>query len=236
LLASRGFEVVAVARRLDRLEVLAAETGATVHQLDVTDHGAIKALATELKSTGIDALVNIAGGATDADLVENADPDSWRAMFEVNVLGVQQMIAYFLPLLRDAARANGSADILTVTSTAGSTPYETGGGYNVAKYGATALMGVLRLELAGEPIRVIDIAPGMVKTDEFALGRFGGDAARVEALYKDVENPLSPEDVAEVIVAALEMPPHVNLDQVTVRPVAQAAQHKLVRGKLEPKA
>jgi NADP-dependent 3-hydroxy acid dehydrogenase YdfG len=234
-LASRGFDVVAVARRLERLEALAAETGANVHQLDVTDFPAIKALAAELQPTGIDALINIAGGATDADLVENADPDSWRAMFEVNVLGVQQMIAHFLPLLRDAARANGSADILTVTSTAGFTPYETGGGYNVAKYGTTALMGVLRLELAGEPIRVIEIAPGMVKTEEFALGRFGGDAARVEALYKDVENPLSPEDVAEVIVTALEMPPHVNVDHLTLRPVAQAAQHKLVRGPLEPK-
>ena len=235
LLASRGFDVVAVARRLDRLEALANETGIAVHQLDVTDFDAIKALAAELQPAGIDALVNIAGGATDADLVEEADPDSWRAMFEVNVLGVQQMIAHFLPLLRDAARAHGSADILTVTSTAGRTPYETGGGYNVAKYGTTALMGVLRLELAGEPIRVIDIAPGMVKTDEFALGRFGGDTSRVEALYKDVENPLSAEDVAEVIVSALELPPHINLDHVTVRPVAQAAQHKLVRGKLEPK-
>jgi NADP-dependent 3-hydroxy acid dehydrogenase YdfG len=235
LLASRGFEVVAVARRLDRLEALTAQPGITVHQLDVTDFEAIKALAAELAPTGIDALVNIAGGATDAALVENADPDSWRAMFEVNVLGVQQMIAHFLPLLRDAARAHGSADILTVTSTAGRTPYESGGGYNVAKYGATALMGVLRLELAGEPIRVIEIAPGMVKTEGFALNRFAGDTARVEALYKDVANPLSAEDVAEVIVASLELPSHINLDQVTMRPVAQAAQHKLVRGKLEPK-
>ena len=235
LLASRGFEVVAVARRLDRLEKLASDTGITVHQLDVTDFAAIKALATELQPAGIDALVNIAGGASDADLVENANPDSWRAMFEVNVLGVQQMIAHFLPLLRDTARSHGSADILTVTSTAGFTPYETGGGYNVAKYGATALMGVLRLELAGEPIRVIDIAPGMVKTEEFALGRFGGDKARVEALYKDVANPLSAEDVAEVIVTALELPPHVNVDHLTLRPVAQAAQHKLVRGPLDPK-
>lgn len=235
LLASRGFDVIAVARRLDRLEALAAETGVTVHQLDVTDHGAIRELAAELAPTGIDALVNIAGGATDADLVENADPDSWRAMFEVNVLGVQQMIAHFLPLLRDAARARGSADILTVTSTAGRTPYETGGGYNVAKFGATALMGVLRLELAGEPIRVVEIAPGMVRTEEFALSRFGGDTARVDALYKDVENPLSAEDVAAVIASTLELPPHVNLDLVTVRPLAQAAQHKLVRGKLEPR-
>ena len=235
LLASRGFEAVAVARRLDRLETLTAQAGIAVHQLDVTDFEAIKALAAELQPTGIDALVNIAGGATDASLVEDSDPDSWRAMFEVNVLGVQQMIAHFLPLLRDAARAQGSADILTVTSTAGRTPYESGGGYVVAKYGATALMGVLRLELAGEPIRVIEIAPGMVKTEGFALNRFAGDTARVEALYKDVENPLSAEDVAEVIVASLELPSHINLDQVTMRPVAQAAQHKLVRGKLEPK-
>ncbi len=235
LLAAHGFDVIALARRADRLEALANETGVTVHQLDVTDHTAIRALAAELQKTGIDALLNIAGGATDADLIENAQPDSWRAMFEVNVIGVQQMIANFLPLLRDAARRTGSADILTLTSTAGFTAYETGGGYNVAKFGAKAVMDVLRLELGGEPIRVIDIAPGMVKTDEFALGRFGGDAARVEALYKDVDHPLTAADVAAVIVAALELPSHVNLDHVTVRPVAQAAQHKLHRGPLEPK-
>lgn len=232
LLSERGYEVVAVARREDRLKDLAHETGVTVRTLDVTDHIAIRSLAKELEPTGIDVLVNVAGGATDADLIENANPDSWRKMFELNVLGVQQMIANFLPLLRASANKHGSADILTVTSTAAFTPYETGGGYNVAKYGAKAIMDVLRLELAGEPIRVIDIAPGMVKTDEFAMGRFGGDKTRVEALYKDVENPLLATDVAEVIVSALELPPHVNLDHVTLRPVAQAAQHKLHRGPL----
>ena len=235
LLAARGFDVVAVARRLDRLEALSAESGVTVHQLDVTDHGAIRDLAAELAPAGIDALVNIAGGATDASPVESADPESWRRMFELNVLGVQQMIANFLPLLRDSARANGSADILTVTSTAAFVPYETGGGYNVAKYGAQALMDVLRLELSGEPIRVIDIAPGQVKTEEFALGRFGGDQSRVDALYQGVENPLTADNVAEVIVHALELPWHVNLDRVVVRPVAQAAQHKLHRGPLAPR-
>lgn len=235
LLAKRGFEVIAVARRLDRLEALAQETGVTIHQLDVTDHDAIRALAADLTADGIDILVNIAGGATDASPVESADPESWRRMFEVNVLGVQQMIAHFIPLLRDSARAHGSADILTVTSTAAFVPYETGGGYNVAKYGTQALMGVLRLELAGEPIRVIDIAPGQVKTEEFALGRFGGDQSRVDALYQGVENPLTADNVAEVIVHALELPSHVNLDRVVVRPVAQAAQHKLHRGPLTPR-
>lgn len=236
LLAERGFAVIGTARRLDRLEALASETGMTVRQLDVTDHSAIRALAADLETEGIDALVNIAGGATDASPVESADPDSWRRMFELNVLGVQQMIANFLPLLRNSARTHGSADILTVTSTAAFVPYETGGGYNVAKYGAQALMDVLRLELSGEPIRVIDIAPGQVKTEEFALGRFGGDQSRVDALYQGVENPLTADNVAEVIVGALELPWHVNLDRVVVRPVAQAAQHKLHRGPLTPRS
>lgn len=235
LLAEHGMEVIAVARRKDRLDRLARETGVSVHRLDVTDHDAIRALAAELEPAGIDVLVNIAGGATDADRVEDAEPESWRAMFELNVLGVQQMIANFLPLLRRSAKRHGSADILTLTSTAGFTPYETGGGYNVTKYGTRALMDVLRLELSGEPIRVIDIAPGMVKTEEFALGRFHGDTDRVEALYKDVDHPLVADDVAAVIVAALELPWHVNLDHVTIRPVAQSAQHKLHRGRLEPK-
>lgn len=235
LLDQRGFDVIAVARRLDRLEDMAAGTAMSIRQLDVTDHAAIRALAVELSADGIDVLVNIAGGATDASSVESADPDSWRRMFELNVLGVQQMIANFLPLLRDSARTRGSADILTVTSTAAFVPYETGGGYNVTKYGAQALMDVLRLELSGEPIRVIAIAPGQVKTDEFALGRFGGDQSRVDALYQGVENPLTAENVAEVIVNSLELPWHVNLDRVVVRPVAQAAQHKLHRGPLSPR-
>jgi NADP-dependent 3-hydroxy acid dehydrogenase YdfG len=236
LLDERGFEVIAVARRMERLEEMAAGTGITVRHLDVTDHDEIRDLAAELAPAGIDAVVNVAGGATDAALVEDADPESWRRMFEMNVIGVQQMIHHFLPLLRDSARANGFADILAVTSTAGLIAYENGGGYNVAKFGERALLEVLRLELAGEPIRVIDIAPGMVKTDEFALGRFGGDQSKVDALYAGVEKPMTPEDVAEVIVHSLELPGHVNMDRVVVRPVAQSAQHKLHRAPLSPRS
>jgi NADP-dependent 3-hydroxy acid dehydrogenase YdfG len=235
LLDSRGFEVIATARRMDRLEEMSAGTSIDVRHLDVTDHEEIRALAAELAPSGIDALVNIAGGATDAASVEDADPESWRRMFEMNVIGVQQMIHHFLPLLRDSARRQGFADILTVTSTAGFVPYETGGGYNVSKYGTRALVDVLRLELAGEPIRVIDIAPGQVKTEEFALGRFAGDQSKVDALYAGVENPLTAAEVAEVIVHSLELPGHVNIDRVVVRPVAQAAQHKLHRGPLATK-
>lgn len=235
LLAEHGYQVLAVARREDRLADIASERIQTV-VCDVTRDDDVQSLRdVAAKSGGVSALVNNAGGAIGMDSVEEGSIDEWRQMFEVNVLATKRMISTFLPLLREAARDSGGADILTVTSTAAFTPYEGGGGYNAAKYAAHAMMQVLRLELAGEPIRVIDIAPGMVKTDEFALNRFGGDAERAATVYQDVDRPLTAEDVAATIVAALELPAHVNLDLVTVKPVAQAAQHKTHRGPLRPK-
>lgn len=235
LLAEHGYQVLAVARREDRLADIASERIQTV-VCDVTRDDDVQALRdVAAKSGGVSALVNNAGGAIGMDSVEEGSIDEWRQMFEVNVLATKRMISTFLPLLREAARDSGGADILTVTSTAAFTPYEGGGGYNAAKYAAHAMMQVLRLELVGEPIRVIDIAPGMVKTDEFALNRFGGDAERAATVYQDVDRPLTAEDVAATIVAALELPAHVNLDLVTVKPVAQAAQHKTHRGPLRPK-
>lgn len=125
---------------------------------------------------------------------------------------------------------------MTVTSIAGHTPYEGGGGYNASKFAAHALVGVLRLELAGEPIRVIEIAPGMVATDEFALLRFRGDRELADAVYAGVTDPLVAADVAAAIVSAVELPAHVNLDLVTIKPVAQAAAHKVTRRPLAPRA
>jgi NADP-dependent 3-hydroxy acid dehydrogenase YdfG len=110
--------------------------------------------------------------------------------------------------------------------------YENGGGYNAAKFAEHALVGALRLELNGEPLRVVEIAPGLVKTDEFALTRFAGDSEKAAAVYEGVEAPLVAEDIAEAIVHAVELPPHVDLDLVTIRPVAQSAQHRLARGPL----
>lgn len=235
LLAERGWDVLAVARREDRLADIASDQIQAV-VCDVTRDDDVQALRdVAAKSGGVSALVNNAGGAIGMDSVEEGSIDEWRQMFEVNVLATKRMISTFLPLLREAARDSGGADILTVTSTAAFTPYEGGGGYNAAKYAAHAMMQVLRLELVGEPIRVIDIAPGMVKTDEFALNRFGGDAERAAQVYQDVDRPLTAEDVAATIVAALDLPAHVNLDLVTVKPVAQAAQHKTHRGPLRPK-
>ncbi len=236
LFAKHGWQVVGVARRADRLAALAAETGIEVFVADVTVQSQVDALRDHLAATGpVHALVNNAGGAFGAASVEESDPADWLKMFEVNVIGLQRVTSALLPLLRAAARTDGHADIMTVTSTAGFISYEGGGGYNAAKFAAHGVVGTLRLELAGEPIRVLEIAPGMVKTDEFALNRFGGDASKVEAVYAGVENPLVAEDIAEAIVHAIELPGHVNLDMITIRPVAQAAQHKLVRGPLKPR-
>lgn len=238
LFAAHGWEVVGVARRAERLDALAVELGDGFRPVvaDLTDAAAVARVAAEVGRLGpLHALVNNAGGAFGMASVEAGDPEDWRRMFEVNVLAVKNVIAALLPALRDGARDVGHADILTVTSIAAHVAYEGGAGYNAAKAGAHMLTAVLRLELAGEPIRVLEVAPGMVKTDEFSLVRFGGDRARADAVYADVPEPLVAEDIAEAIVHAIELPGHVNLDLVTIKPVAQAAPHKVIRGSLAPK-
>lgn len=236
LFRSRGWDVVGVARRADRLEALKVETGADVFVADVTKPADIEALRNHLAGLGpIHALVNNAGGAFGMASVEASDADDWRRMFEVNVIGVKLVTSALLPLLRAGIESGGTASLVMITSIAGHVAYEGGGGYNAAKFGAHAMTEVLRLELAGEPIRVIEIAPGMVHTDEFSLVRFGGDQARADAVYDNVPDPLYADDIAEAIVHAVELPPFVNLDLVTIKPVAQAAPHKVVRGELKPR-
>ena len=166
--------------------------------------------------------------------VEDADVDDWRTMYETNVIGTQRVTAALLPALRRGAGERGVADIVAVTSIAGHVAYEGGAGYNAAKFAQHAVLGALRLELNGEPLRVIEIAPGLVRTD-FSLVRFKGDQERADAVYADVPEPLVATDIAREIVHACELPSHVNLDLVTIKPVAQAAPHKLFRGPLAPR-
>lgn len=230
LFRSRGWDVVGVARREDRLRALAEETGASYAVADLTVQADVDALRDHLRETGeVHALVNNAGGAVGTDSVEGGSPEDWAWMYEINVLAVQRVTSALLPLLRAGVPEGGSADVVTVSSIAAHVPYEGGGGYNAAKAAVHAMLGVLRLELAGEPIRVIEIAPGQVRTEEFSLVRFGGDRAKADAVYDGVPGPLTAEDVAEAIVHAVELPPHVNVDLLTLKPVAQAAPHKLVR-------
>lgn len=236
LFAERGWEVVGVARRADRLAALAEATGIETFVADVTSEADVAQLASWLgERGGVDALVNVAGGARGADPVPDLSIDDLRWMLDVNLLGVVRVTQALLPLLRAAAKQSGSADILTVSSTAGLQSYAGGGGYNAAKFAVHGLLGALRLDLKGEPIRVIEVAPGMVRTEEFSLNRFG-DASKADAVYEGVDHPLSAEDVASVIVSALEQPWHVNQDLIVLRPIAQAAQFAVHRGPLEPKA
>jgi NADP-dependent 3-hydroxy acid dehydrogenase YdfG len=239
LFRSHGWTVVGVARRADRLAALAAETGAQVFTADLTSQIDVDALRDYLAASGpVHALVNNAGGAHGLDSVENSSIEDWAWMFEINVLAVKRVTSALLPLLRATLRtdAAGSADIVTVTSIAGHVAYLGGGGYNAAKFAAHALMEVLRLELSGEPIRVIEIAPGMVRTEEFGLVRFDGDAEKAAAAYTGVEHPLTADDIARTIVASVELPAHVNLDLVTIKPVAQAAPSRIARGPLAPRS
>ncbi|MDY0830426.1 SDR family oxidoreductase [Microbacterium sp. BG28] len=229
-LRADGWEVVAVARRAERLAALEAETGAVAYAADLTVEADVQALADWLAASGpVHALVQVAGGARGVDDVADGNPDDWRWMYEANVLSTQRLVALLLPQLRTAAASDGHADTLFVTSTAAQVAYQGGGGYNAAKAAESMLVKALRLELNGEPIRVSEVAPGMVQTEEFSLNRLGGDQGAADAVYRGVENPLTPDDVADVIAYALNAPGHVNLDLVTVRPVAQSAQHLVAR-------
>jgi NADP-dependent 3-hydroxy acid dehydrogenase YdfG len=222
-LAAEGYDVIAAARRADRLAALAQECGARPAVLDVTDETSVRELAAIVETCHV--LVNNAGGAFGLEPVESADEDAWRRMWEVNVLGMMRVTRALLPALE----ASGDGVIVTVTSTAGHGVYENGAGYTAAKHAERAVSETLRLELNGRPIRVVEVAPGMVATEEFSLNRLGGDQARADAVYAGVPGPLSADDVADCIAWTATRPWNVNVDLLVVRPRAQASQHKLYR-------
>jgi NADP-dependent 3-hydroxy acid dehydrogenase YdfG len=221
-LAAEGFDVVLAARRLDRLTSLANSIGGRALPLDVTDPASVEAFAGALDR--VDVLVNNAGGAFDANPVADADLDSWARTYEVNVLGTVRLTKALLPALR----ASGAGDVVFVSSTAGFISYEGGASYTAAKHGVHTLAETLRLELNGEPVRVVEIAPGMVRTEEFSANRLGSSEA-ADAIYRGVREPLVAEDIADCIAWTITRPHHVNIDLMVVRPLAQAAQHKVHR-------
>jgi len=228
-LAAEGYEVVAAARRRDRLDALAAEVpGVRAVTLDVTSAESVAALAAELEDVpdGVAVLVNNAGGAIGVEPVERADPADWQAMYETNVLGVLRVTQALLPALE---RGMTGGHVVVTGSIAGHLVYEGGAGYTAAKHGATALVETLRLELNGRPVRVTEVAPGMVQTEEFSLVRLRGDAAAAAKVYQDVDHPLTADDVADCIAFAVTRPAHVNVDLLVVKPLAQAAPHKVAR-------
>jgi len=225
-LAAEGYEVIAAARRRDRLDELAASVpGVRAMTLDVTSASSVAGLAASVDDLAV--LVNNAGGAIGTETIEHGDPADWQAMYDTNVLGVLRVTQALLPAL-----SRGSGGHVVVTgSIAGHLVYEGGGGYTAAKHGAAALVETLRLELNGRPIRVTEIAPGMVRTEEFSLVRLRGDQAAADKVYEGVEHPLTAEDVADCIAFAVTRPAHVNIDLLVVKPIAQAAPHKVHRQK-----
>jgi NADP-dependent 3-hydroxy acid dehydrogenase YdfG len=231
-LAAEGFHVVAAARRDTRLaelvdEINAAGGAATAVPCDVTSDASVAKLVAAVAQLELPAtvLVNNAGGARGLDPVERAAVADWQWMYEVNVLGTLRVTQALLPALE----ASGAGTVVVVSSTAGLIVYEGGGGYAAAKHAQTALAETLRLELCGRPVRVIEIDPGMVRTDEFALVRFDGDAEKADAVYAGVAEPLVADDIADCIAWCATRPHHVNVDRLVVRPLAQAAQHKVHR-------
>lgn len=232
-LAAEGFDVVLAARRRDRLDKLRAQIEAAdpagrrdavaAVMLDVTSQESVDALADTLRQCHV--LVNNAGGAMGLDPAADANPDDWRWMYDTNVLGLMRVTKALLPKLIDS----GGGHIVNVTSLAGHVVYEGGAGYTAAKHAAAAVNDTLRLELYDRPVRVTEIAPGMVRTDEFSLVRFKGDAERAAKTYEGVPDPLTAEDVADCIAWAVTRPAHVNIDRIDVKPRAQAAAHKVHR-------
>ncbi|MFP7364422.1 SDR family oxidoreductase [Corynebacterium callunae] len=209
-LAADGWKVFVAARRIDRLEKLAEEIGGTAVALDITDQESVDAAAAIVGE--IDLLVNNAGGAKGLDSIRNANIDDWKWMYDTNVLGTVRVTRAFMDglIARDG-------QVINVSSTAGDTPYVGGAGYNSAKFGVAAFNRVLRLETHNQPLRVTELAPGRVATEEFSLVRFGGDKEKAEAVYENVLN-LQAEDIAESVRWIATLPKHMNVDKIRITP------------------
>lgn len=224
-LIGEGFDVLATARREDRLRALSEQTGCAFVAADLTNDDGVDAVARAVDAVGgVDVLVNDAGGALGADSVAEGKLNEWRRMYEINVISTLALTQKLLPFMRE----NGG-DVVFVLSTASLGTYPGGAGYVAAKHAERQIADTLRLELMGEPVRIISINPGMVKTDEFSLVRFHGDAEKAAAVYAGVEAPLFAEDIAECVRWAVTLPAHVNIDSLTVRPVAQASNTLVAR-------
>ena len=220
-LAAAGFDVVGAARRLDRVEEIVREVGGRALKVDVTDADSVAELAESLPELSV--LVNNAGGALGLEPVAEADEAHWHEMYETNVMGVMRVTKALLPALE----RSGNGHIVVIGSVAGVEVYPGGGGYTAAKHAAHAVAKTLRLELLGKPIRISEVAPGMVET-EFSLVRFEGDREKADKVYAGT-TPLTGEDVADAIAYVVTRPPHVDVDYVSIKPTDQATARDVHR-------
>ncbi|MDE0573450.1 SDR family oxidoreductase [Demequina sp. B12] len=222
-LTAEGWRVTAVARRQERLAALQAETGCAVIVADITSAADVARLAQAVTGP-VHALVNNAGGAVGWVTIAQSSPDDWLSQYALNVVGTVRVTQALLPHLIDSGRG----DVINLTSTAGHEPYEYGAGYVAAKHAEAAMTRTLRLELTGTGVRVMEIAPGMVHTEEFSLHRFDGDQSKADAVYQGIE-PLTAQDIADAAFYALSRPHHVSMDLMVIRPREQGGATKTVR-------
>ncbi len=220
-LHAAGFELILGARRLDRLKEVGEPLGATYRVLDVTDADSVEQFCSEIQN--VQLLINNAGGALGMDTIAQAKDDDWERMYDTNVLGLMRMTRALLPKLE----ASGAGHIVNVGSVAGRDPYPGGAGYNAVKFAVKAITQVMRLELVGKPIRITEVAPGLVET-EFSEVRFSGDRERASKVYAGMQ-PLLAEDVADCIQWVVTRAPHVNIDEIVVKPLAQASATVVAR-------
>jgi serine 3-dehydrogenase len=229
--AREGCNLLLGARRVNRLEEVAAECrklgapSAHVHSLDVASTTSANGFAewTRTLTSKVDVLINNAGGAHGLDTVANGKDEDWDAMVQSNFLGVMRVTRAILPLMLN----NPGSYILNIGSVAGIVAYEGGSVYCGVKAAELMITRALRLELCGTGVRVGSVDPGMAET-EFSMVRFKGDKARSDKVYEGVE-PLTAEDVAELLVFCASRPPHVCIDQLLVKCTDQAAIHKVHR-------
>jgi NADP-dependent 3-hydroxy acid dehydrogenase YdfG len=214
-LAAAGFKVFLGARRLDRLESLAAEISGIAHLLDVTDPASVATFVAQLPDQ-VHVLVNNAGGALGLESIAELDEEHWLAMYQTNVLGLARVTKYLFPRLE----ASGNGHVVNIGSIAGLETYPGGAGYTAVKHAVRAVNDTMRLEWFGKPIRVTEIDPGLVET-EFSLVRFDGDSEKAKKVYAGMQ-PLVAEDIADAVVWAVTRPAHVNIDQIVIKPLAQA--------------
>jgi NADP-dependent 3-hydroxy acid dehydrogenase YdfG len=233
MFAAEGARLLLGARRIDRLEKVAAEARAAgapeahFHKMDVSQTASVNAFVdwARTKTKTVDVLINNAGGALGMDTVAEGKDQDWETMLQTNVLGVLRVTRAVLPLMPHDA----GSSILNIGSYAAYTAYEGGAAYCAAKAGELQITRTLRLELNGTGIRVGTVDPGLAET-EFSLVRFKGDAAQAKKPYEGT-HPLVAEDIAEILVWVASRPAHVNIDQLLVRPVDQASIQKVFRRK-----
>jgi NADP-dependent 3-hydroxy acid dehydrogenase YdfG len=224
-LAADGFDVIGGARRMDKLRAVCEAAGARAIALDVTDRASVEAFAAQVERC--DVLVNNAGGAHGLEPLAESNDEHWRTMWETNVLGLMFVTRALLPKLEASGDGSGG-HIVNIGSIAGFEAYPGGAGYTSVKHGVRAITRTLRLELLGKRVRVTEIDPGLVET-EFSIVRLG-NSERADKVYEGI-TPLTGDDIADCVAWAVTRPPHVNIDELTVRPIAQATARDVARGK-----